>query len=345
MQRPLRIGIAGLGTVGTGVLDALKIHEAMISARAGRPIALAGVSARARDKRRGEHDLARVAWHDDPVMLARAPDIDLFVELMGGEGDPAKAAVEAALKAGKPVVTANKALIAHHGLALARLADRAGVALAFEASVAGAIPIVKTLRESLSGNRVRRVFGILNGTCNFILTRMSSEGAEFADVLREAQRLGYAEADPSFDIGGFDTAHKLAILTSLAFGTEISLRSIYIEGIESITRADIVNADELGYHQAPRCRSADRGRGGAAGPSTLVPKGTPIADVEGVDNAVVVKADMSGDLMLEGKGAAATHGVERHRRYLRHCARRKIAGLRGAGRGADAVPAGGDAGA
>src|SRR5262245_38303598 len=219
MQRPLRIGVAGLGTVGTGVLDALKIHEAMIQARAGRPIALAGVSARMRDKRRGEHDLGRVAWHDDPVALARSSDIDLFVELMGGEGDPAKAAVEAALKAGKPVVTANKALIAHHGLALARLADRAGVALAFEASVAGAIPVVKTLRESLSGNRVRRVFGILNGTCNFILTKMSSEGAEFADVLREAQRLGYAEADPSFDIGGFDTGHKSAILSSPAFGT------------------------------------------------------------------------------------------------------------------------------
>ncbi len=306
MQRPLRIGIAGLGTVGTGVLDALKIHEAMIAARAGRPIVLAGVCARSRDKQRGDHDLARIAWHHDPVALARAPDIDLFVELMGGEGDPAKAAVEAALKAGKPVVTANKALIAHHGLGLARLADRAQVPLAFEASVAGAIPIVKTLRESLSGNRIRRVFGILNGTCNFILTKMSAEGAEFADVLREAQRLGYAEADPTFDIGGFDTAHKLAILTSLAFGTEISLESIYIEGIESITRADIINADELGYRIKLLGVAAltEDGVEQRVHP-TLVPKGTPIADVEGVDNAVVIKADMSGDLMLEGKGAGS----------------------------------------
>ncbi|HEX3217461.1 MAG TPA: homoserine dehydrogenase [Aestuariivirgaceae bacterium] len=306
MQRPLRIGIAGLGTVGTGVLDALKIHEALIAARAGRPIVLAGVCARSRDKRRGDHDLGRIAWHNDPVALARAPDIDLFVELMGGEGDPAKAAVEAALKAGKPVVTANKALIAHHGLGLARLADRAQVPLAFEASVAGAIPIVKTLRESLSGNRIRRVFGILNGTCNFILTKMSAEGAEFADVLREAQRLGYAEADPTFDIGGFDTAHKLAILTSLAFGTEISLESIYIEGIESITRADIINADELGYRIKLLGVAAltEDGVEQRVHP-TLVPKGTPIADVEGVDNAVVIKADMSGDLMLEGKGAGS----------------------------------------
>jgi homoserine dehydrogenase len=165
-QRPLRIGIAGLGTVGTGVLDALRLHGAMIAARAGRPVELAGVSARSRNKRRGEHDLARVAWHDDPVALARSPEIDLFVELMGGEGDPAKAAVEAALRAGKPVVTANKALIAHHGLNLARLADRAEVALAFEASVAGAIPIVKTKVQSLSGNR--QGVGILNGTCNFL---------------------------------------------------------------------------------------------------------------------------------------------------------------------------------
>ena len=306
MHRPLRIGVAGLGTVGTGVLDAFRAHKELIAARAGRPIEIVGLSARTRDKPRGDHRLDSIAWYDDPVALATADNVDLFVELIGGEGDPAKAAVEAALNAGKPVVTANKALMAHHGLSLARLAEKAGVALAFEASVAGAIPVVKTLRESLSGNQVRQVFGILNGTCNFILTKMSSEGAEFADVLREAQRLGYAEADPTFDIGGFDTAHKLAILASLAFGTAISLESIYIEGIETITRADIVNADELGYRikLLGVAVMTDDGVEQRVHP-TLVPKGTPIADVEGVDNAVVIRSDMSGDLMLEGKGAGS----------------------------------------
>ena len=236
MNKALRVGIAGLGTVGTGVLDGLQTPRRRVG-RTGRPApgGIGGLRPLAAQGPRRPR-LSGFTWFDDPVKLAASPEIDVFVELIGGEGDPAKAAVETALRAGKPVVTANKALIAHHGGKLARLAESNGAALCFEAAVAGGIPIVKTLRESFAGNRVKRVFGILNGTCNYILTKMTTEGREFADVLKEAQKLGYAEADPTFDIGGFDTAHKLAILTSLAFGTVPDLGSIYVEGIENITR-------------------------------------------------------------------------------------------------------------
>ncbi|HYM98287.1 MAG TPA: homoserine dehydrogenase, partial [Aestuariivirgaceae bacterium] len=203
MTRALRLGLAGLGTVGTGVLDALQKHGKSIALRAGRPVMVAAVSARQRAKSRGGHDLGKIEWINDPVTLAASPNIDVFVELIGGESDPAKKAVETALKAGKHVVTANKALLAHHGGHLARLADAHGVGLYFEAAVAGGIPIVKTMRESLAGNGVRRVSGILNGTCNYILTKMTTEAREFADVLKEAQKLGYADADPTFDVGGF----------------------------------------------------------------------------------------------------------------------------------------------
>jgi len=306
MTKTLRLGLAGLGTVGTGLLDLLASHAGVIEARTGQNIAVTAVSARNRNAKRGGHDIARYQWFDDPVALAGSEAIDVFVELIGGEGDPAKAAVEAALRAGKPVVTANKALLAHRGTALAHLADEAGVALNFEAAVAGGIPIVKTMRESLSGNRVGQVFGILNGTCNYILTKMGEEERDFAEVLAEAQALGYAEADPTFDVGGFDAAHKLALLTSLAFGTEVDLGSVYIEGIEHITLADIRNAADLGYKiklLAVALETAD-GIEQRVHP-TLVPLGSPIADVDGVFNAVVVKGDFAGDLMLEGRGAGA----------------------------------------
>jgi homoserine dehydrogenase len=246
MATSLRLGIAGLGTVGGGVLDILNRHAGLVAARAGKPVEVVAVSARDPKKKRG-HDLSKLKWHDNPVSLASDPGIDVFIELMGGEGDPAKAAVEAALNSGKHVITANKALLAHHGAALARLAEDKGVALNFEASVAGGIPIIKTLREGLAGNRVGKIFGIINGTCNYILTKMANEGRTFADVLKEAQDLGYAEADPTFDVGGFDTAHKLAVLTSLAFGSEVNLKAIDIEGIEAITLDDIRNASEMGY--------------------------------------------------------------------------------------------------
>jgi homoserine dehydrogenase len=247
MSEPLRIGIAGLGTVGTGVLDELARHGDVIAARCGRPVKVSAVSARTKSRDRGGHDLGGFTWFDDPAAMAASDEVDVLVELIGGDEGPARDCVEAALKAGKHVVTANKALLARHGVALAKLADAANVALNYEAAVAGAIPVIKTLRENLAGNRVDRVFGILNGTCNFILTKMENEGRDFDDVLKEAQDLGYAEADPTFDIGGFDTAHKLAILTSLAFGTEVALDDMYIEGIEDITLADIRNAKSLGY--------------------------------------------------------------------------------------------------
>jgi homoserine dehydrogenase len=306
MTQALRLGLAGLGTVGTGVLDALQKHGKSIALKAQRPVEVTAVSARHRDKPRGVHDLARFKWFNDPIKLAASPEIDILVELIGGEGDPARRAVETALQAGKHVVTANKALLAHHGARLARLADDNGVSLCFEAAVAGGIPIVKAMRESLSGNGVKRVTGILNGTCNYILTKMTSEGREFADVLKEAQKLGYAEADPTFDVGGFDTAHKLAILTALAFGTEPNLDSVYIEGIENITLDDIHNANDLGYKikLLGVAVETDDGIEQRVHP-TLVKMGSPMADVDGVFNAVAVAADFAGDLMLEGRGAGA----------------------------------------
>ena len=305
MTTSLRLGIAGLGTVGGGVLDILARHGALVRTRAGRAIEVVAVSARSKGKDRG-HDLSKLAWYDDPVKLAADPNVDVFIELMGGEGDPAKAAVETALRAGKHVITANKALLAHHGAALARLAEEKGVALNFEASVAGGIPIIKTIREGLAGNRVGKLFGIMNGTCNYILTKMANEGRSFADVLKEAQALGYAEADPTFDVGGFDTAHKLAVLTSLAFGTEVNLKAIDIEGIEQITLDDIRQAGEMGYKikLLGVAVASEQGIEQRVHP-TLIPKGSPAADTDGVFNAVVVKGDFVGDLMLEGRGAGA----------------------------------------
>ena len=243
MLPPLRVGVAGLGTVGVAVLRVLGSQRDTLARRTGRDIIVTGVCARDRGKARGV-DLEAIAWHDDPVALAQS-DIDCFVELIGGEAGPALAATQAALAAGRPVVTANKAMLAYHGLALAEAAERAGAALKFEASVAGGIPIVKTLREGLAGNVVDRVYGILNGTCNYILSRMEAERLSFDECLREAQRLGYAEADPTFDIGGFDTAHKLAILTSLAFGTSVDAAAVGVEGIQSISLADLQAAADL----------------------------------------------------------------------------------------------------
>jgi homoserine dehydrogenase len=305
MTNALRIGLAGLGNVGVGVLDIVKKHGSLLSDRAGMPIKVTGVAARNKTKDRG-HDLSGINWFDDPVALARSLDIDVFVELMGGEGDPAKSAVEAAIASGKHVITANKALLAHHGAALARAAEAKGVALNFEASVAGGIPIIKALREGLIGNRVTKLFGIMNGTCNYILTKMANEGRAFASVLKEAQDLGYAEADPTFDIGGFDTAHKLAVVTSLAFGTEVNLKAIDIEGIEAITLDDIRNASDMGYKiKLLGVAVAHDGGVEQRVHPTLVPKGSPVSDTDGVFNAMVVKGDFVGDLMLEGRGAGA----------------------------------------
>ncbi len=305
MSQPLKLGIAGLGTVGSGLLDLLDANGAHMSGIVGREIFGTGVSARTKSKLRRER-LGKAIWFDDPVALAKHSSNNVFVELIGGEDGVAKASVEAALNAGKHVVTANKALLATHGVELAKLAEKNGVALYFEAAVAGAIPVIKTLREALSANRIKRVYGILNGTCNFILTQMQSEKRAFADVLKEAQALGYAEADPTFDIGGFDTAHKLAILTSLAFGTKVALDQIHVEGIESITQADIEAVDSLGYRIKLLGVARETATGIEARVSpALVYKDSAIAEVSGVTNAVAIDADYAGNILLVGAGAGA----------------------------------------
>jgi homoserine dehydrogenase len=303
MVAPLRVGLAGLGNVGAAVIRLIETEQQALLARCGRPIEVAAVCARSKGKDRGVN-LQKFRWHDDPLSLARDPDIDVFVELMGGEGDPAQSSVEAALTAKKSVVTANKALLACHGVTLALLAEKQGVAVNFEAAVAGAIPVVKTLREGLAGNSFDRVYGILNGTCNYILTRMEEEKLSFADCLKDAQRLGYAEADPTFDIGGHDTAQKLSILASLAFGTKVDPGAVYVEGIASIAPADLEAADELGYRVkllgvAVRTQQGIEQR---VHP-TMVPKESAIAQVMGVTNAVTIDVDGFSPITLVGPGA------------------------------------------
>ncbi|MFV0296758.1 MAG: homoserine dehydrogenase [Hyphomicrobiaceae bacterium] len=305
MSETMRLGIAGLGTVGSGLLKLIEAHGDRIAGALGRRITVTAVSARDRKRDRGVK-LDRYEWFDDAEALATSPNIDVFVELIGGDEGVAKTSVEKALAAGRHVVTANKALLAKHGVALATLAESTGVELNFEAAVAGGIPAIKTLRESLAGNSVSRVYGILNGTCNYILTTMQEDRRPFADVLKEAQEKGYAEADPTFDIGGFDTAHKLALLTSLAFGTKVAFDEIEIEGIEHITDADIEAADDLGYHikllgVAMQTESGIEQRVHPA----MVPKNSAIAEVSGVTNCVAIDADFVGSLLMVGPGAGA----------------------------------------
>jgi homoserine dehydrogenase len=303
MAAPLKVGLAGLGTVGASVVRLIERQRDALEARCGRPIAVVAVTARSREKPR-DVDIGPFRWVANPVTLAGDREIDVFVELIGGEGDPAKRAVETALAAGKSVVTANKALLARHGMALAALAERHHAALNFEAAVAGGIPIVKTLREGLVGNSLARIYGILNGTCNYILTRMERENLSFADSLGEAQRLGYAEADPSFDVEGHDTAQKLAILASLAFGTGVDTSAVYVEGIASITPEDLRAADDLGYRikLLGVAVKTDNGIEQRVHP-TMVPKGSAIAQVMGVTNAVTVDADAVREITLVGPGA------------------------------------------
>lgn len=303
MPEVIRLGLAGLGTVGSSLVRLVERHSNDLAMRCGVPISVTGVSARDRQRDRGI-DLTKLKWFDDPVALARDPEIDVFVELIGGANGVALDSIKAALEAGKHVVTANKALLAEHGLALARQAEDANVSLNFEAAVAGGIPIVKTLREGLAGNTVSRIYGILNGTCNYILTRMEAEGLSFAECLKAAQELGYAEADPTFDVEGYDTAHKLALLAAIAFGTTVDANSIYVEGITSITPADIEAADQLGYRiklLGVACRT-ESGIEQRVHP-TMVPKASAIAGIDGVTNAVAVEADFVGQLVLAGPGA------------------------------------------
>ncbi len=305
MRQPLRVGIAGLGTVGAGVVRLLAEQRETLALRAGRPIEVVAVSARRRDRPR-DIDLSAARWCEDARALAADPDIDVVVELIGGADGIALDLVRAALARGRHVVTANKALLAHHGNELARAADRAGAALAFEAAVAGGIPIIKMLREGLAANRILGVYGILNGTCNYILTEMRRGGRDFADVLADAQRLGYAEADPGFDIDGIDTAHKLAVLTAVAFGCEVNFAGVHVEGIRHISAMDIAYAEELGFRikLLGIARPTEHGIEQRVH-ACMVPLGTPIAHVEGVYNAVVTEGDFVGQTVAEGRGAGA----------------------------------------
>ncbi|MEZ2130614.1 MULTISPECIES: homoserine dehydrogenase [unclassified Sinorhizobium] len=303
MTDALRIGIAGLGTVGASLVRIIQQRSDELTATCGRPVKIVAVSARDRNKDRSI-DLTGIEWFGGPVDLAHGADIDVFVELMGGAEGAANASVRAALARGLHVVTANKALLAYHGVELAQIAEEKGSLLNFEAAVAGGIPVIKALRESLTGNTVSRVYGIMNGTCNYILTRMEKEGLSFADCLKEAQRLGYAEADPTFDIEGNDTAHKLAILTTLAFGNQIAADDIYLEGISNISIDDIHAAADLGYRikllgVAQRTETGIEQR---VHP-TMVPLESVIAQVDGVTNAVAIESDVLGELLMVGPGA------------------------------------------
>ena len=303
--RPLRIGVAGLGTVGCGVLDLLETNAALLARRAGRPFAVAAVSAR--DRRRARPvDVGAFPWRDNPLDLADPGAVDIVVELIGGADGPALALARASLARGLSFVTANKALIAHHGAELATLAEQSGAALRFEAAVAGGIPIVKTVKEGLAANRIDRLHGILNGTANFILTRMEETGAPFAEALAEAQQKGYAEADPSFDIDGVDTAHKTAILASLAFGVPPDMTALTVEGVRHVTDVDIAYAQELGY------RIKLLGIARLVGErldqrvhACLVEEGEALAKVRGAANAIEVHGDFAGPTMIEGLGAGA----------------------------------------
>lgn len=302
---PLTVAVAGLGTVGAGTVRLLTEQADRLAARAGRPLRVVAVSARNRDRDRGV-DLAPYAWFDDPVAMAREAPADVVVEVIGGANGPARAVCEAALTAGRHVVTANKALLAHHGPALAARAEAADRGLLYEAAVAGGIPIIKGLREGLAANAITQVQGILNGTCNYILSTMRDTGREFDDVLAEAQALGYAEADPGFDIDGIDAAHKLVLLSSLAFGMPVGLSDLPVQGIRHISALDIRFADELGYRikLIAQARQTAQGVDQRVAPE-MVPLSSPLAHVDGVTNAVVVEGNAVGRSVFEGAGAGA----------------------------------------
>ena len=303
MPSPLRLGIIGLGTVGIGVVRIVQRHGAMIATRAGRPIEISAVSARSRQKNRSA-DISAYGWEDDPVVLARRDDVDLVIELMGGEDGPAKAAVEAALDAGKDVVTANKALLAHHGQALAERAEAMGRALRFEAAVAGGIPVIKALSEGLAGNAITRVMGVMNGTCNYILTRMESAGLPYETVFEEARQLGYLEADPELDVGGIDAAHKLSLLAAMAFGAQVDFGAIELQGIGAISIHDIRLARDMGYAIKLLGVAQMTGRGLEQRMTPcLVPESHPLAQLDGGTNMVVIEGDAVGQLVLRGAGA------------------------------------------
>lgn len=303
MSAPLRLGIAGLGTVGTGVVEIVQRHHNRLVERAGRPIVISAVSARSKTKDRGI-DLTGLAWEDDPVALAKRDDIDIFVELMGGDAGPALAATEAALAAGKDVVTANKAMLAHHGQRLAETAEAQNQVIRFEAAVAGGIPVIKALTEGMAANDITRIMGVMNGTCNYILTRMEDAGLPYDEVFAEADALGYLEADPNLDVGGIDAGHKLALLASIAFGTKVSFDQVVLQGIGQITIEDIRQAADMGYRIKLLGVAQMTGRGLEQRMSPcLVPADSPLGQLEGGTNMVVIEGDSVGQIVLRGAGA------------------------------------------
>ena len=303
MTSPLRLGIAGLGTVGTGVVKIVRQKANLLAERAGRPVVITAVSARSRDKDRGIN-IKDYAWEDDPVALAQRDDVDVFVELMGGSDGPAKAATEAAIAAGKDVVTANKALLAHHGHALAIAAENAGHVIRFEAAVAGGIPVIKALTEGLAGNEMTRVMGVMNGTCNYILTRMQSAGLPYAEVFEEANQLGFLEADPNLDVGGIDAGHTLSLLAAIAFGVQVDFDAVELEGIGRITIEDIHQAADMGFRikLLGVAQMTARGLEQRMSPC-LVPDTSPLGQLEGGTNMCVLEGDAVEQIVLRGPGA------------------------------------------
>ena len=305
MSDALRLGIAGLGTVGTGIIRIVQTHADMLALRAGRPVTITAVSARSKGKDRGVN-LDAYAWEDDPVALAQRDDVDVLVEVMGGHEGAAKDATEAALNAGKDVVTANKALLAHHGQALAELAESQGRVIRFEAAVAGGIPVIKALTEGLAANEMTRVVGVMNGTCNFILTQMEATGQGYNALFEECARLGYLEADPNLDVGGIDAGHKLSLLSSIAFGTQVDFDGVELEGIQAITLEDIRQAADMGYKIKLLGVAQMTGRGLEQRMSPcLVPDTSPLGQLQGGTNMVVLEGDSVGQIVLRGPGAGS----------------------------------------
>lgn len=303
MSSPLRLGIAGLGTVGIGVVKIIQKHADLLAKRSGRQVSITAVSARDRMKNR-DADLSGYRWESDPMKVATADDVDVYVELVGGDAGVARDTIEAALRSGKDVVTANKALLAMHGQHLAQLAESLGRVIRFEAAVAGGIPVIKTMTESMAGNQINRVMGVMNGTCNYILTRMESAGLPYEAVFEEARQLGYLEADPNLDVGGIDAGHKLAILSSIAFGTQVSFGDVELEGIERISIDDIRRASDMGYRikLLGIAQMTARGLEQRMSPC-LVPADSPLGQLVGGTNMVVIEGDAVGQIVLRGAGA------------------------------------------
>ncbi|MDB9808756.1 MAG: homoserine dehydrogenase [Loktanella sp.] len=303
MTTPLRLGIAGLGTVGVGILRIVQKHAELLEKRAGRPVVITAVSARSKTKNR-DVDLSDYAWEDDPVHLAKRTDIDVFIEVMGGSEGPAKDATEAAIAAGHDVVSANKALLAIHGQSIAEAAEAKGCVVRFEAAVAGGIPVVKALTEGLAGNEITRVMGVMNGSCNYILTRMENDGMTYEEVFDAANQLGYLEADPELDVGGIDAGHKLALLASIAFGTQVNFDAVALEGIGSITIEDIHQAADMGYKIKLLGVAQMTGRGLEQRMTPcLVPDTSPLGQLQGGTNMVVLEGDSVEQITLRGAGA------------------------------------------